>query len=404
MGRTMSLILFVFSTVFLSRESTFHPVVAEPVEDEQTLLDFQLRTPHSRHLNWREGTPVCESWTGVKCSEDWSQVVSLQLPKIGFWGSIPPNTLSRLSGIRVLSLRFNSFSGPLPSDFSAWQNLTVLDLSNNGFNGSIPQSVSRLTHVVSLNLANNSLSGEIPDLNLPNLKWINLANNKLTGTVPKSFERFPSWAFLGNNLSSKAANSRHSKIKLGEPALLGIALGACTFGFAVISISMVTCCLSNGVDNETIMEPSSQKKGGSSGKKLMPERPKKEDRIVSFEGTHFSFRLPDLLKFPAEVLGKGTFGSTYKLALGDGNEVAIKWVAELGIIGTEFEQLMESVGGLHHENIAPLRAYYCSSDAKLLIYDYHSEGSVSSILHGMIFTCSLYILLYILALARVDKA
>ncbi|KAK4787619.1 hypothetical protein SAY86_011452 [Trapa natans] len=392
MARTLTLLLLLVSSIilFLCGESRFHGqvVAAErPVEEDKlALLDFLLTTPHSRFLNWSPDIPVCESWTGVSCSEDQSRVVSLRLPGIGFQGPIPANTLTRLSGITVLSLRFNSFSGRLSSDFSVWPNLTVLDLSNNGFNGSIPRSLSRLTRIRVLNLANNSLSGEIPDIDLPSLKWINLSYNNLTGAVPESFRRFPSWAFTGNNLSSEAANPRHSRTKrLGEPTLLGVALGACTFGFAVISVSMVTCCSSHGVDDDTAaeLEPSSaKKKGGSSGEKRISGRSKKEGRIVSLDGTRFPYRFRDLLKFPAEVLGKGTFGSTYKLALKDGNEVAVKWVAELSDMDTKFEQLMELVGGLRHENIAPLKAYYCSSDAKLLIYDYYREGSVSSVLHG----------------------
>ncbi|XP_031407053.1 probable inactive receptor kinase At4g23740 [Punica granatum] len=384
MGRTRgkNLLLIISAILFLSRELAFPPVLADLDEDKRALLDFLLGTRHARALNWRQDTPVCEAWTGVTCSDDRSRVVSLRLPGRGLRGPIPPNTLTRLFSIQVLSLRFNFLSGPLPSDFSVWENLTVLDLSNNGFSGSIPDSISKLTHIAALNLANNSLSGEIPDLNLPNLKWISLANNKLNGTMPKSLQRFPSWAFLGNNLALEASDSDHRiKIEeLGEPALLGIALGACAVGFAVTSLLVITCCSSNGVDYETSLDS----KGGSSGKKPIKQNPTRDDKIMSFAGFSYSLRFKHLLKLPAEVLGKGTFGHTYKAVLKDGNEVAIKWVAELSVAAAKFELLMETVGTLRHENIAPLRAYYCSRDEKMLVYDYFSEGSVSSILHGKI--------------------
>uniref|UniRef100_A0A1D1XYJ5 Putative inactive receptor kinase At4g23740 n=1 Tax=Anthurium amnicola TaxID=1678845 RepID=A0A1D1XYJ5_9ARAE len=43
---------------------------------------------------------------------------------------------------------------------------------------------------------------------------------------------------------------------------------------------------------------------------------------------------------------------------------------------------MEVVGGIKHENVAELRAFYYSKDEKLIIYDFFSLGSVSSLLHG----------------------
>nr|POE57437.1 putative inactive receptor kinase [Quercus suber] len=42
----------------------------------------------------------------------------VRLPGVGLVGPIPPNTLGRLSQLRVLSLRANRLSGEIPSDFS----------------------------------------------------------------------------------------------------------------------------------------------------------------------------------------------------------------------------------------------------------------------------------------------
>jgi hypothetical protein len=49
----------------------------------------------------------------------------------------------------------------------------------------------------------------------------------------------------------------------------------------------------------------------------------------------------------------------------------------------DFEQFMEIVGSLKHENVVELKAYYYSKDEKLMVYDYYNQGSVSSLLHGM---------------------
>ena len=107
--------------------------------------------------------------------------------------------------------------------------------------------------------------------------------------------------------------------------------------------------------------------------------------IICFEGPNLAFDLEDLLRASAEVLGKGTFGTTYKAALEDATTVIVKrLLKEVGVTKRDFEQQMEVVGSIRHENIAALRAYYYSKDEKLMVYDYFSQGNVSTMLHGML--------------------
>ncbi|KDP22183.1 hypothetical protein JCGZ_26014 [Jatropha curcas] len=407
-------ILFIVSAI-LSFGAVSLPTRAEPVEDKQVLLDFLHKIHHSHTLNWNKNFSVCSEWTGVTCNNDRSRVITLRLPGVGIQGSIPPNTLSRLSAIQILSLRSNgisgsfpsdfsklgnltslylrsnNFSGPLPSDFSVWKNLTVLDLSNNGFNGSIPPSISNLTHLTNLNLAKNSLSGSIPDISVPSLQSINLSDNDLTGSVPKSLQRFPNWAFSGNNLSPENAippalplqppSSQPSKKtkRVSEPAILGIVIGGCVLGFVVIALIMV-CCYSKK-DKKDGLPTKSHKKEGSLNKNTS-EGQDKNNRLVFFDGCNLAFDLEDLLRASAEVLGKGTFGTTYKAALEDTNTLVVKRLKEVTVAKKEFEQQMEVIGSIRHPNVSALRAYYYSKDEKLTVCDYYEQGSVSAILHG----------------------
>ncbi|PKI51604.1 hypothetical protein CRG98_028028 [Punica granatum] len=390
---------------------------AEPVEDKQALLDFANGLRHSRYLNWSEDTPVCNHWTGVTCSADKSRIVAVRLPGVGFHGPIPPNTLGRLSDLQILSLRsngisggfpadfanlknlsylylqFNNFSGPLPQDFSIWENLTIINLSNNAFNGSIPSSLSNLTQLGGLNLANNSLSGEIPDLKLPHLQLINLSNNNLNGSIPESLQRFPDSVFAGNNISFQnftsslspslsPASGTHSRSKngrLNETALLGIIVAACILGLAGVAFLILICCSRK------------KHKDGFSGKlqkaKMSPEKEisrseEANNRLVFFEGCNYAFDLEDLLRASAEVLGKGTFGISYKAILEDATTVVVKRLREVGAGKRDFEQQMEIVGNIRHENVVELKAYYYSKDEKLMVYEYYSQGSVSALLHG----------------------
>jgi hypothetical protein len=395
-------------------------VNADPVEDKQALLDFVNYLPHSRSLNWKESSPVCNNWSGVICSGDGTRVISVRLPGVGFHGPIPPNTLSRLSALQVLSLRsngisgefpfefsnlknlsflylqYNNLSGSLPFDFSVWPNLTIVNLSNNRFNGSIPYSFSNLSHLAVLNLANNSFSGEVPDFNLPNLQQINMSNNNLTGSVPRSLRRFPNSVFSGNNIPFEAfpphappvvtpsatpyPRSRNSR-GLGEKALLGIIVAACVLGLVAFVYLIVVCCSRKKGEDEF---SGKLQKGGMSPEKVVSRSQDANNRLTFFEGCNYAFDLEDLLRASAEILGKGTFGMAYKAILEDATTVVVKRLKEVSVGKRDFEQQMEVVGSIRHENVVELKAYYYSKDEKLMVYDYYSQGSVASMLHGML--------------------
>jgi len=112
------------------------------------------------------------------------------------------------------------------------------------------------------------------------------------------------------------------------------------------------------------------------------------NKLVFFEGSSYNFDLEDLLRASAEVLGKGSYGTTYKAVLEDGTTVVVKRLKEVVVGKKEFEQQMEIIGRVgQHQNVVPLRAYYYSKDEKLLVFDYVPSGSLAAVLHGMFFAC-----------------
>ncbi|CAH9070614.1 unnamed protein product [Cuscuta epithymum] len=331
-------------------------------------------------------------------------------------GSIPPNSLSRLSALQILSLRSNhisglfpydllklenltmlslqsnNFHGPLPASLSVWRSIYALNLSNNAFNGSIPSSITDLTHLTVLNLANNTFSGDIPDLNLPSLQILNLSHNNLTGNVPQSLDRFPNSAFAGNQLSRDILftpapsvlppgflSNKKSK-KLGGYVLLGITIGVCGLGFVVISVLLVLSCSRKEDDNGIPAKP--LKRDESLCKVAYRKTRNERGNVVFFDGCNLSFDLEDLLRASAEIIGKGAFGTTYKVALEDATTVVVKRLKEVSVRKREFVQQMEAIGNIKHENVVPLRAYYYSKDDKLIVHDHYSRGSVFSMLHS----------------------
>lgn len=398
---------------------------ADPVQDKRALLEFLTLMRPTRSLNWNESTSVCNTWTGVTCNNDGSRITAVRLPGVGLNGQIPPNTLSRLSALTVLSLRSNTisglfpadfvelrdlsflylqdnaFSGPLPLDFSLWKNLTSVNLSDNDFNGTVPGSLSGLKRLQSLNLANNSLSGDIPDLSgVSTLRQIDLSNNNLNGPIPSWLQRFPTSSYrgLGGDFSlvQPPPSLAHQELRPRQkpkPHFLG--LTKTVFLLIVIAVSIVllaalafllaVCYLrrklsrGDGIVNDGKLH----KKGGMmSPEKFVSRMEDVNNRLSFFEGCNYSFDLEDLLRASAEVLGKGTFGTTYKAVLEDATSVAVKRLKDVAAGKRDFEQQMEIIGGIKHENVVELKAYYYSKDEKLMVYDYFSNGSVASLLHG----------------------
>lgn len=408
-------LIFLSGILFLLARS-------EPTQDKVALLDFANSVNHSKPLNWDSRASACFYWIGITCNTDETRVISVRLPGFGFEGPVPSNTLSRLSALQILNLRrnrlsgpfpsdvlelrnlttidlqFNNFEGPLPLDFSVWTNLSVINLSHNAFNGGIPSSISKLTYLTALTLSYNSLSGEVPDLNVPSLQLLDLSYNNLTGILPPSLVRFPQSAFTGNQLSSQVPSqppvppplpslpNQQPKInssKLAEPALLAIIIGGCAVGFVIIAVLMYLW-FSKSRDHNKEPKRKSQRKEGfiKKEKKAVSNSQNGDGKLVFFEHCILAFDLEDLLRASAEILGKGTFGTTYKAALEDGAIVVVKRLKEATVGKREFEVQMEAVGKVQHDNVAPIRAYYYSKDEKLMVYDYYACGNVSTMLHA----------------------
>ena len=114
--------------------------------------------------------------------------------------------------------------------------------------------------------------------------------------------------------------------------------------------------------------------GGSAGEE--------RNKLVFFDGGGYSFDLEDLLRASAEVLGKGSVGTSYKAVLEEGTTVVVKRLKDVVVSKKEFEQQLEVLGKIKHDNVLPLRAYYYSKDEKLLVSDYMPAGSLSALLHG----------------------
>ncbi|CAH9094933.1 unnamed protein product [Cuscuta epithymum] len=402
---------FFFSFLFIFFSFSTH-TTADLATDRAALVALR-HAVGGRSLIWNLSDPNTCSWAGIKCSTDNNSVVELRLPGSGLSGSIPPATISNITGLQTLSLRYNALSGPLPSDlFTSLRdlrrvylhrnffsgripesvfsipNLVHLNLAHNNFSGSLSPSVSNLTRLTTLYLQENQLSGSIPELDLPGLAQFNVSDNQFTGEIPGKLSGQPRSAFQGNSLCGRPLDlcgwQRGRKKRLSGGAIGGIVAGS-VIGLVLLLLLLILLFprgkrggrVEQGKQNEEAREEKSAAAAAFGGKEK-----EKGKQLVFLGGEGGKFGLDELLKASAEVLGKGSLGTAYKAVLEKGVRVVVKRLREVGVAEEEFRERMEGVGKMRGENLLPLTAYFYSGDEKLLVYDYMPMGSLSALLHG----------------------
>ncbi|XP_004135084.1 probable leucine-rich repeat receptor-like protein kinase At1g68400 [Cucumis sativus] len=213
----------------------FTCVYASSNIDLDALVAFKAASDKGNKLTtWNSTSNPC-AWDGVSCLRD--RVSRLVLENLDLTGTIGP--LTALTQLRVLSLKRNRLSGPIPdlSNFKALKlvflsynafsgnlpasllslvRLYRLDLSHNNLTGEIPASVNRLTHLLTLRLEDNRFSGPILELNLPNLQDFNISENRLSGEIPKSLSAFPESSF-GQNMGLCGSPLQSCKSIVSKP-------------------------------------------------------------------------------------------------------------------------------------------------------------------------------------------
>ncbi|KAL9250888.1 putative inactive receptor kinase [Drosera capensis] len=411
--RLLVLLLFLVGPTFALDLST----------DAAALLGLRGYT-----IPWNNTSTSPCTWPYVVCSS--SRVTELHLPGRSLSGQIPTPLISNLTALTFLSLRFNSLSGPLPDDLSSLSDLQYLYLQGNRFSGSIgepilglkglvrlvlagnefsggiPAALRELKGLKTLDLAWNRLTGKIPDLGLDGLEIFNVSDNLLTGRIPNGLSLLPASSFEGNKLCGKPLAA--CKKKLSGGAIAGIVIGVLVVLAVLFLVLFLLCCrkkrggdvngekgvdavdakwaaadvekegkTSNAVQQRGAVAVAGVKEKGKGGGVGLIDK-----TLVFFGDAPKNYDLEDLLRASAEVLGKGTYGTTYKAMLDVGVAVAVKRLKDMTAGEEEFKAKMEEIGRMRHENLVQLKAYHCSPNEKLLVSEYMPKGSLSALLHG----------------------
>ncbi|KAB2034612.1 hypothetical protein ES319_D04G098100v1 [Gossypium barbadense] len=382
MKMSLSLLLFFFlssATVSFSYEPRNQEVEA------LISIRRELNDPHGVLNNWDEDSVDPCSWAMITCSSE-NLVIGLGAPSQSLSGTLS-GTIGNLTNLRQVLLQNNNISAKIPPELGTLPKLQTLDLSNNRFSNEIPASFGQLNSLQYLRLNNNSLSGPFPAslAKIPQLAFLDFSYNNLSGPVPK----FPARTFniVGNPLicgssstevCSGSVNADPLSFSLGSSNAeqksnkLAIALGISLSFATLILLSLALLWHRNKRKRLTILNISD----------------KQEEGLISLGNLrNFTFRE---LQFATDnfssknILGTGGFGNVYKGKLGDDTLVAVKRLKDLtGSFGeSQFRTELEMISLAVHRNLLRLIGYCDTSNERLLVYPYMSNGSVASRLRG----------------------
>ncbi|KAF5961346.1 hypothetical protein HYC85_002555 [Camellia sinensis] len=351
---------------------------------------------------------------------------SLLLDRNSFSGTFPPSVLS-LRRLLVLDLSENNLTGSIPAEITGLDRLNYLRLDSNRFNGTVPPL--NQTSLTIFNVSNNNLTGAIPvtptlsRFSISSFSW----NPNLCGEI---IDRGCSSAppFFNSSSSSGAAasppqpliqNSQSQGVVLPPPSskkhkrigiVLGFVVGALILLAAILSLfalfkkqrehhhhqshsksatfnseAVNTNAAANTTIETQVVNTELELEAKEKKVEIAPKPARKSGNLIFCADDPQVYTLEHLMRASAELLGRGTIGTTYKAVMGNRLIVTVKRLdaGKTAITSGEmFEKHMELVGGLRHPNLVPVRAYFQAKEERLIIYDYQPNGSLFNLIHG----------------------
>ncbi|KAK1325463.1 putative leucine-rich repeat receptor-like serine/threonine-protein kinase [Acorus calamus] len=361
-------------------------------------------------------------------------------------GSIPAE-IGNMGSLKVLQLCYNQLTGSIPSQLGLLKKLNVLALQSNRLTGAIPAELGDSAQLMRLDLSFNQLFGSIPLklAILPRLQILDVRNNTLSGDVPTELRRLDAGFRCGNNpnlcgigFSSLRACALHD-LEMNEPEAYGfnstghpktIPLSvnphecekphcskpsnssSSTIVFVVGAIFVVVGGAVSGIfafswyrrrkqkiENMIEVTNSFSSRGQTKDLSLISLAYSNGWDILADEKSciGFSQEVPQKFIFNLEevesatqyfsdvnLLGKSSFGATYKGILRNGSVVAVKSINKTSCKSEEAELLkgLKLLTLLRNENIVELKGFCCSRGRGecFLIYDYVRNGCLSQYL------------------------
>ncbi|KAI3954118.1 hypothetical protein MKW98_017942 [Papaver atlanticum] len=423
----VSLWVFLFSLLLV-----FQMIRSEEDDVKLALIKFYNQLAGgsgNSNLGWDMNTDPCTNWTGVSCNSKLTAVKKIVLDNLLLPGTLDADSLCTADSLTVLSLNNNTITGDIPQGMGGCTQLTHIHLSGNKLSGNLPGSLSnlnnlkrfdishnnvsgvlpdfsRISGLVSFLVQNNSLTGEIPQFDFMNLQGFNVSFNNFTGPIPDLKGRFSLDSVMGNPglcgspLSNKCPpTKKESKITVEKVLTYS---GYMILGLVILIFIVFKLVSNKTPKNEKLHDVAKMESGIESSSKnqskvtssdYKSDAIRSEYSITSETGMVSSslvvltspivkgLKFEDLLKAPAELLGRGRHGSLYKVIFEDGMTLAVKRIKDWSISSEEFKSRMQRIDQAKHPNVMDLVAFYCSKQEKLVVYNYQHNGSLFKLLH-----------------------
>ncbi|QHO42293.1 Receptor-like protein kinase [Arachis hypogaea] len=306
-----------------------------------------------------------------------------------------PASLSLCSNLQLLDLSSNQLTGSIPAELVRMESLEIaLNLSCNFLSGQIPAQISALSKLSMLDLSHNQLEGNLQPLEeLDNLVSLNVSYNKFSGYLPdnKLFRQLSPKDLAGNQGlctsgqdycfvkdSGTALNANEAKKSRRIKVAIGLLI-ALTVIMIVMGITAVIKA------RRTIRDDDSEL-GESWSWQFIPFQK------LNFTVEQVLRRLVD-----RNIIGKGCSGVVYRAEMDSGEVIAVKklWpttdagevLDEKTRVRDSFSAEVRTLGSIRHKNIVRFLGCCWNRKARLLIFDYMPNGSLSSLLHERTGTC-----------------
>lgn len=311
---------------------------------------------------WRSNSEskVLSTWWGDPC---------LPIP----WQGLVCDNISGSSVVTKIHLSWKHLSGLIPPSITTLVHLNEVNLSYNLFTGQIPSFLAS-SSLRSLDVRGNDLTAPIPEslFSQPNLTTLYFGcNPHLIKASPASLNDLKLTTDYGICTGVESSKSKR------ELVIVAAAIGS----VLIIALGILIFCLYR----RKFAFKRYDMKGHIIKKNAVSSIPSKEDLVLkSICIQTFTLQCIEAATQKYKTLiGEGGFGSVFRGTLYDGQEVAVKVRSATSTQGTrEFENELNLLSAIRHENLVPLLGFCCENDQQILVYPFMSNGSLQDRLYG----------------------